>query len=82
MKRVENDCVGCPTELRHSCIGCSNKNVVRFYCDRCGDEEKLYHYDSEELCESCLLKEFSVVDGSDVWWHQGIGNELWLDIYY
>lgn len=65
MRSVENECVGCPPEL--GCLGniCPNKNVTRFYCDRCGYEGKLYHYDSEEICESCLLKEFDVVDGSE-----------------
>lgn len=65
MRSVENECVGCPPEL--GCLGsiCPNRNVVRFYCDRCGEEGKLYHYDSEELCEECLLKEFDVVDGSE-----------------
>lgn len=65
MKKIEDECVGCPTEL--GCIGsaCPYKNVVRFYCDRCGEETKLYHYDGEQLCVECLLKEFEVVDGSD-----------------
>lgn len=65
MKKILDECVGCPPEI--GCFGssCPYKNVVRFYCDRCGEEEKLYHYDSEELCEDCLLKEFDVVEGSD-----------------
>ena len=65
MKSIENECVGCPPEL--GCLGiiCPNRNVARFYCDRCGEEGKLYHYDSEEICEECLLKEFDVVDGSE-----------------
>lgn len=66
MKRVENECVGCK-DLGLYCLGysCPNRNVVRFYCDRCGEETKLYHYDSEEICEECLLKEFDVVYGSE-----------------
>lgn len=68
MKKIENECVNCALEL--GCMGnlCPNRNVVRFYCDRCGKEEKLYHYDSEELCESCLLKEFDVVEGTEEWY--------------
>ena len=63
MKRTENECVDCGLP----CLGnsCPNRNVIRFYCDRCGEEAKLYHYNSEELCESCLLKEFDVVEGSE-----------------
>ena len=65
MKRILDECVGCPPEI--GCFGsnCPYKNVVRFYCDRCGEENKLYHYDGEELCEDCLIKEFDVVEGSD-----------------
>lgn len=69
MKKIENECVDCKS-LGLPCLGnsCPNRNVARFYCDRCGKEEKLYHYDSEEICESCLLKEFEVVEGSDEWY--------------
>lgn len=67
MKRIEDECVGCPPEI--GCFGnsCPYKNVVRFYCDRCGEEEKLYDYYGEEICLDCLLKEFEVVKGSDCW---------------
>lgn len=65
MKRIENECVGCPPEM--GCLGdsCPNRNVPHYYCDNCGNEEKLYHYDNDELCEECLLKNFEVVEGSD-----------------
>ena len=65
MKKVENECVCCAPEL--GCLGdsCRHRNVVRFYCDRCGDETTLYDYYGEEICEECLLKEFNVIDGSD-----------------
>ena len=65
MKKIENECVGCPPEM--PCLGnrCKYRNVVRFYCDRCKEENKLYHYGDEELCEECLLKEFEVVEGSN-----------------
>lgn len=68
MKKTENECVGC-TDVGLYCIGssCPNKNVVRYYCDYCGREEKLYHYDNDEICEGCLLKQFDVVEGSDEW---------------
>lgn len=67
MQKILNECVGCPKEM--GCLGesCPNRNVVRFYCDRCGFEEKLYYYGDEELCEECLLEEFKVVEGSDDW---------------
>lgn len=65
MRKFGNECVGCPIEM--GCYGssCPLYNVEHFYCDRCGEENKLYHYDNEELCGDCLLKEFDVVTGSD-----------------
>lgn len=63
MKKIEDECVNCPM----GCVGdvCPNKNVVRFYCDNCGEEEMLYIYDGEELCQECLLEKFDKVNGSD-----------------
>ena len=62
MKRIENECVGCDLP----CLGssCPNKNVVRFYCDRCHEEAELYHYNGDEICSDCLLEEFDRVEGS------------------
>lgn len=65
MKKIENECVGCPPE--RGCLGgrCPNKNVLRFYCDRCREETTLYYWNDEELCQECLVKELEVVEGSD-----------------
>jgi hypothetical protein len=67
MKKIVDECVNCPTEM--GCIGdaCPNRNVTRFYCDNCDEEETLYIHDGEELCQECLLEKFDKVDGSD-WW--------------
>ena len=65
MKKVTNECVGCDIPCRGS--HCPLKRVTRFYCDKCGEENKLYHYNDMELCEECLLKEFDIVEGSDDW---------------
>lgn len=66
MKKLENECVGCTSVGLH-CIGssCPNLNVPHFYCDECGYEEKLYHYNDRELCKDCLAEEFDVVEGSE-----------------
>ena len=66
MIKVENECLGCK-DIGLTCFGvrCPYKDVPRFYCDRCGREEKLYHYDGEELCANCILEEYEIVDGSD-----------------
>ena len=62
MKVIENECLNCPPEI--GCMGdtCPNKNVARFYCDECGEEEMLYCYDGEELCQDCLLRRFDKVN--------------------
>ena len=69
MKKIENECVCCVGMGLH-CLGhgCPNRNVVRFYCDRCGNEATLRQYNDEELCQTCLLKEFPIVDGSEDWY--------------
>lgn len=61
MKKTENDCVGCPTY----CTDCGAKHTPHWYCDGCGDEIILYHFDDLELCEDCLLERFEVVEGSE-----------------
>lgn len=63
MKQTLNECVDCGLP----CMGknCPYQNVTRFYCDKCGDETKLYEYYGEELCQECLLKEFKIVEGSE-----------------
>lgn len=65
MIKHENDCVGCPPEM--GCLGdsCQYRNVPHYYCDDCGLENKLYEYEDKQLCETCLLKEFTIVEGSE-----------------
>ena len=61
MKKITNECVQCGLP----CIGsaCSYRNVTRYYCDKCKEEvETLYHYEGQELCESCVLGELEVVE--------------------
>ena len=62
MKKVSNECVGCPPEM--GCLGgtCPNRNVTRYYCDKCGEEEQLYEYDGKELCLDCIEKELIKVN--------------------
>ena len=65
MKRILDECCDCATE-NYPCLGrnCPRKKVTRFYCDECREEGILYHYAGEELCVSCLLNRFDVVEGS------------------
>ena len=60
MEKTVNECVGCK-DLGKPCLGssCPNREVTRYYCDRCGDEiTDIYDVDGEELCEDCLKEMF------------------------
>ncbi len=47
---------------------CPHYEVEHFQCDFCKEEDvRLYNYNGYEICEECLLKEFEVVEGSDIW---------------
>lgn len=60
----ENDCVSCGLPCIYN--ACPYYRVKHFRCDKCKDEDvTLYHYDDMEICESCLLKEFKIVEDSD-----------------
>lgn len=65
MQTVNDECVGCPDGI--PCLGrtCPFKNVVRYYCDKCGEENKLYEFDGEQLCIDCIAKLLPVVEGSE-----------------
>lgn len=65
MKKNENECVGC-RDLGLPCMGssCPNRNVARYYCDKCESEAPLYHYDGQELCIDCIEEKLKKVDGS------------------
>lgn len=60
MIKKENECVDCGLP----CLGssCPNRNVIRIYCDKCGDEGKIYHYDGEHLCISCIEETLKEVE--------------------
>lgn len=67
MKYYSNDCVDCGLPCRGS--ACRYYRVQHFKCDYCKEEDiKLYNYNDDEICEECLIKQFEVVEGSDVWW--------------
>ena len=60
-QRYESQCVNCGFPCRYE--ACPNYKVRILECDRCGSEEdKLYDYGGEEICEECLLKEFEVIE--------------------
>ena len=63
MIKKENECVDCGLP----CLGssCPNRNVIRIYCDKCGEEGKIYHYDGEHLCISCIEETLKEVEPDD-----------------
>lgn len=66
MRKVTDECCGCATG-GYPCLGscCPNRNVVRLYCDECGEEVDTLYYgniSSKELCAECALKELEEVE--------------------
>lgn len=60
MHKTENECVSCGLP----CLGnsCPYRNVTRYYCDKCGEETTLYHFDGEELCIDCIKNSLEEVE--------------------
>ena len=54
MIRLEDECVGCPPELGCDGDRCPYKNVPRYYCDECGNEDQLYWFDWKHICLYCI----------------------------
>lgn len=64
MVTYENECCDCSVPA-YPCLGssCPNRHVKHYYCDECKDDvEKLYRFDSEELCLDCIEKRLEVVE--------------------
>lgn len=61
MMIINNECCGCAAP-GYPCLGnrCPNRQVIRYYCDRCGrevaEEIELYAWDGSELCEECVFE--------------------------
>ena len=64
--KYENECCDCAVP-GYPCRGssCPLRNVAHYYCDKCGDETTLYEKDGEQLCADCILKDYSIVEGSE-----------------
>ena len=64
MKIVQDECCDCGLPCKGD--RCPNRNVTRYYCDKCKKEfepEELYYDDvtDEELCSHCFLKRYKTV---------------------
>lgn len=64
MIRYENECRQCSSE-GYPCIGtdCSYLKTPHYYCDQCGYEETLYHYNDKQMCITCIEKSLDKVEG-------------------
>ena len=53
LRVIEENCVGCPTEL--GCLGgaCPYMHMHVDYCDECGDDGAEYKIDGIDMCETC-----------------------------
>lgn len=62
MIEYKNECVECPPEM--GCLGscCPYIRVPHISCDKCGEEGKIYHYDGEHLCISCIEETLEEVE--------------------
>ncbi len=62
MQKTTSECVQCDMP----CLGraCPNYSVTRYYCDKCGAEETLYHTEDGDLCADCILENLPKVEGS------------------
>ena len=66
MKYIDSGCVDCALPCLYE--SCPNFEVVRYRCDKCGEEDiTLYEFDDLELCADCVIKQLKVVDDSDVY---------------
>lgn len=67
IRKIEDQCIGCPPDI--GCLGesCKYKNVECFYCDICGDQTTLYEFDNREVCIECIKKLLPRIDGSELY---------------
>lgn len=63
MKIVQDECCDCGLPCKGD--RCPNRNVTRYYCDKCKKEfepEALFIDENEnELCDECLLSRYETV---------------------
>jgi hypothetical protein len=60
---IANECVDCGLPCIYE--ACPYYEVVRYYCDECGEESELYYWDGEQLCVDCILKQLERVEYND-----------------
>lgn len=64
MVREVHNCCGCAAP-GYPCLGdsCPKRHEKTLICDKCKSEvDRLYEYEDMQLCEDCLLKEFTMIE--------------------
>lgn len=63
---IESDCVDCPAEMGCLYEACPYYRVVRYYCDKCEEEQDdLYWFDGQQLCLDCVKALLERVEYND-----------------
>ena len=60
MKKKVNNCCDCGKPCLLFCP--LRDDSWEYYCDECGDETKLYDWEGQELCISCIEKELDPIN--------------------
>ena len=56
---IESDCCDCGLPCMYE--ACRFYKVVRYYCDKCGEEDTIYNFNGEQLCCDCILEQLEEV---------------------
>lgn len=65
MRIYESDCRDCGLPCKYN--ACPYYRVEYFRCDFCKEDvTPLYEYNGYEICKDCLIKQFEIIEGSDL----------------
>lgn len=65
MIKYENDCMDCATDGYPCNPCCRRKRAPHYYCDHCGEEEKLFWLDGKQLCIACVESALESVEDDE-----------------
>ena len=57
---IEDGCVDCGLPCIYE--ACPHYKVIRYYCDKCGDDNDLYYWDGYQLCADCVLDQLEKIE--------------------
>ena len=63
MLAIENECVGCPSNMPCIYEACRHYKTVHYYCDKCDEEaDDLFKWNEEEWCLDCIINDLERVE--------------------